>query len=280
MAKTDTAGREAFGISGRNYDIDGFALVEKSYSPNLHIPRHSHDSLMMSFVLEGTLIESNDHSQFECSPSGLAVNPAGEAHLCQFGPSGASCLVVEVMPQRLASLRQYSINPDQPVYAEKGMLSDLAGRIWREYKVMDQSSPLAIEGLMLELLAGLARRKTEKSSKLPAWLRQARDHLHDCCMEPIGLQQLAGFAGVHPSHLARLFRQHFGYTVGEYQRRLRLDRAIRELVASDKTLSEIAISTGYYDQSHFSQAFRRHTGMTPLAYQKLHRPRKSDHKSL
>jgi AraC family transcriptional regulator len=270
MTKTQGTNSEVFGNAGQSYQIAEFTLVEKTYPPNLKIPLHTHDSLVMSFVVGGEMIETNGYSRFECEQSGLVVNPAGMSHSCLYGTSGAKCLVIEVAPQRLASLRQCAINLGEPVYAGGEALSGLARRIWGEYKVMDQISPLAIEGLMLELLAGIARCKTEKCLEPPDWLRQVRDHLHDCFVDALGLQQLAQLAGVHPSHLARLFRRHYGCTVGEYQRRLRLDRATRELAASDKSLSEIALAAGFYDQSHFSHSFKRHVGMTPAAYRKLH----------
>ena len=85
---------------------------------------------------------------------------------------------------------------------------------------------------------------------------------------PIGaaLVELALDIGVHPVHLARVFRKNFDCTVGEFVRRLRIERACKEIAESSAPISEIALALGFYDQSHFSNTFKRFTGMTPAAY--------------
>jgi AraC family transcriptional regulator len=89
---------------------------------------------------------------------------------------------------------------------------------------------------------------------------------------PDAVVTLAGVAeavGVHPSHLARSFRCAYGKTVGEYARALRLDWATAQLALEDATLAEIAVRAGFADQSHFTRAFRRQTGVTPGRYREL-----------
>jgi transcriptional regulator GlxA family with amidase domain len=49
-------------------------------------------------------------------------------------------------------------------------------------------------------------------------------------------------------------------------RRLRIERATHDLVTSNAPLSEIGVRAGFFDQSHFSKVFQRHTGLTPAAY--------------
>jgi AraC-like DNA-binding protein len=56
--------------------------------------------------------------------------------------------------------------------------------------------------------------------------------------------------------------------VGEYVRTLRLEGAIRDLEESEASLAAIALANGFSDQSHFSNAFRRHTGVTPSEYRR------------
>ena len=80
---------------------------------------------------------------------------------------------------------------------------------------------------------------------------------------------------VHPVLLARAFRTYFGTSPGRYLRRLRLDWAAAELLATQRRLADIALQAGFADQSHFTRAFRRHTGLTPGQYRLAlsnHRP--------
>ena len=78
--------------------------------------------------------------------------------------------------------------------------------------------------------------------------------------------EFARAAGVHPVHLARVFRQYLGCTPGDYLRRPRLERAAVLLRETPRPLSDVALSCGFADQSHLANAFKRHTGVTPGAY--------------
>ena len=80
------------------------------------------------------------------------------------------------------------------------------------------------------------------------------------------LAALAREVGVHPVHLAHEFRRFYRESVGEYARRLRVERACAEMARSERPLSEIAADAGFYDQSHFTNVFKRHTGLTPAEF--------------
>jgi AraC family transcriptional regulator len=54
--------------------------------------------------------------------------------------------------------------------------------------------------------------------------------------------------------------------VGEYVRGVRIDRAAHQLAETDLSLAEIALGAGFSDQSHFSNLFRRHTGLSPSRF--------------
>jgi AraC family transcriptional regulator len=131
-----------------------------------------------------------------------------------------------------------------------------------------------MEGLILEILAEASRHPGSAAGrKPPAWLRSAREMLHDRFTESLSLDDMAAASGVHPTHLARMFRRHHQCSVGDYLRRLRIEWACHALAATDTPLSEIAAAAGFCDQSHFSTAFKRHTGSTPSEYRRIFRPR-------
>jgi len=129
-------------------------------------------------------------------------------------------------------------------------------------------SSLAIEGLALEFAAGVVRSGRERTA--PPWLVTVVDYLHARATEEIEIEELARLAGVHPGHLTRVFRTRHGCSIGEYVRRLRIDRAAHELAESPRPIAAIAASLGFADQSHFSRVFARVTGLTPGRYRKLH----------
>jgi AraC family transcriptional regulator len=70
---------------------------------------------------------------------------------------------------------------------------------------------------------------------------------------------------VHSVHLARQFKRTFGWTVGDYVRRLRVEFVCQQL-ETGKPLAELALRAGFSDQSHLTRIFKRFTGQTPGEY--------------
>jgi AraC family transcriptional regulator len=99
-------------------------------------------------------------------------------------------------------------------------------------------------------------------------VRRARERLRDAPADGVSIAAIAAEAGVHPVHLARMFRACYGTSPGSYARRVRLDRAAERLAATDVPLAEVATDAGFADQSHFTRAFRRHTGLPPGRYRR------------
>jgi AraC family transcriptional regulator len=97
----------------------------------------------------------------------------------------------------------------------------------------------------------------------PRWLRRAEEFIHDAFRSPIRLRAVAQDAGVHPVHLARVFRRHHGCTVSEYLRALRLAEAGRLTLGSQHSIAEIAANVGFADQAHLCRSFRRALGFPP-----------------
>jgi AraC family transcriptional regulator len=100
----------------------------------------------------------------------------------------------------------------------------------------------------------------------PRWLRRVRELLDDRFAENLTHEAVAAAVGIHPIHLARVFRHHCGCTLGDYARKLRVDYAARKLVSTDEPLARIACDAGFADQSHFTRSFKRQIGMTPAAF--------------
>lgn len=175
-------------------------------------------------------------------------------------------LTVDVSALLVDRAREYSLDLGESIYAS-GRLTALMFKLYKEFVISDEASPLAIEGLVLEMLAEVSRRKPGRDSRTPPrWMILVIDFLEDRYRERITLEEVASAAGVHPVHLARQFRRYKRCTIGEYIRRLRIERACRELSTSNGSLSAIAAGVGFADQSHFSRTFKHVVGLTPAEY--------------
>jgi transcriptional regulator GlxA family with amidase domain len=99
-------------------------------------------------------------------------------------------------------------------------------------------------------------------------VREAVAHMHENCALPWTLDMLARAVGSSRSALAERFRDAMGDTPLAYLRTVRLQRAMRLLGESDRTLEQIALAVGYHDAFGFSKAFKRAVGLSPGEYRK------------
>jgi AraC-like DNA-binding protein len=98
-------------------------------------------------------------------------------------------------------------------------------------------------------------------------LRLARDYLADRPEHHVGLDELAGAAGIGKFRLVRLFREQTGLPPYAFQIAHRIRRA-RRLLEAGQPIASVAASTGFADQSHLHRYFQRSLGITPLTYQR------------
>lgn len=251
----------------RTKAMGGFCLKEFAQPPYRRLPWHEHRDASICFVVSGTYAERMRARNHECPPHSMVFKPAAERHADEFGREGGTCLLIEVGPDRLRTLEPVSDITARPSLVRNAKLAALGHQIYREFLWGDGLSPLAVEGLILEVLVEAARAGREPPARpRPQWLRQAHDLIHESVGQPPTLSSIAREVGIHPAHLARTFRAHYRRSIGEYVRRLRIERAARDLSDSGASIAEIGLRAGFFDQSHFSRVFRDHTGLTPTAF--------------
>ncbi len=255
------------------HEIKGFTLSECVYPPRLKQPRHTHREASFSFVLAGSYLENYGRQTQTRQPSTVVFHPPQESHAVDF-QSGARILSVQIDGERLDYIRERSIVFDASTSSQTETIACLGHRIYREFRQPDAVTALAVEGLIFEILAEASRSKVIASEKKsPRWLETVKDFLHDNFSESVTLDEIAEIADVHPVHLARVFRRRYDCTIGEYVRRLRVEFARRQIQATDLSLSEIALTAGFSDQSHLNKIFKSFFGSTPCEYRKLSRRR-------
>lgn len=258
----------------RNVDVGGFRVTEASFPSLLRLESHYHERACLAVVMAGGVDKDFPRRGVVLPSSTVVTMPAEERHRDLFTRGGARMLVIEPNhndPDMREKLRPCARVLGEIVSLRDEGAADVARRISHELRIWDAVSPLAVDGLVLELLARTARafEPGRRSGAPPRWLRQAQEYLHARFNEPVEVCEVAVAVGVHPVHLSRTFRRHLGVSVGDYVRRLRLEWALNELAAGDLPLADVAAGAGFVDQSHFTRAFKRHTGLTPGHFRAL-----------
>lgn len=230
---------------------------------------HSHDSVRVSFLLRGNVIEVDDRGgKTECGPLSLHATPPGmrHAHLIRSPRVTTLCFSLE-----LGLLSKIGGRADifaDPVTSRRSSVIALAPKFRREVLATDSASELVLQSLVLELASELSG-GPKLTPDSPPWLRRARELLHDVWNQSVSIEGIAAEVGVHPSHLNRMFRLHLNQSPGEYLRALRIERATREVLSSDLPLKAIAVRAGFADQAHFTRVFRQRHGVSPIEMRRL-----------
>ena len=122
---------------------------------------------------------------------------------------------------------------------------------------------------MLQLFADLytlsrsSRSKYIEPHSYPNSFKQVKDYIEVNYFRKLTLQELAEIAFVSPYHLLREFKKYTGFTPLDYTNNYRLSLAKHMLAASDLTIEQIALNTGFCSHSYFSKCFKDDVGITP-----------------
>jgi AraC family transcriptional regulator len=240
-------------------------VEEELYAPGRCIPRHSHATANFIYIIAGTHWSGYSRGGDICRPGTVRYLPAGEPHENYF-PIGSRCLEIELRQPifELAAGHGHTISSaGQLAHPAAGTLAE---RLYREFLQRDDVSLLDIEAVTLQLLLAVRQDSTPRRSVAPPWLHCIREMLREEEHPRMTLAELSRCVGRHPVQISRQFHRHFGCTISEYVRRVRIARAQSLLSCRDLNLAEIALACGFSDQSHFTTAFRRLTGTPPHRY--------------
>jgi AraC family transcriptional regulator len=105
----------------------------------------------------------------------------------------------------------------------------------------------------------------------PRMLARLKAHIDANIEASLSMTELAELTGLSTSHFARCFRKSVGLPPHSYVKRRRVERARELLTGTDLPVAEIALVTGFSDQSHFTRRFREIIGVPPGAYRVQHR---------
>lgn len=89
--------------------------------------------------------------------------------------------------------------------------------------------------------------------------------INDCLDEKLTISRLSNEVGLSHFHFAKMFKVSFAESPACFINRLRIER-VKQYLRTSRTIAEISLSTGFSQQSHMSQQFKKITGITPSLY--------------
>jgi AraC family transcriptional regulator len=259
-----------FGNYQARRQVEGFELAVLKADPTRAVERHTHEEAHFVLLLDGLYVSSATGAPSIASGPTLVYNPPGTTHRDRFEPRhGTTCgrfFTLSITADRLKAATDVAPLIEQATNLTMVEGIGLAQRIVQECASWERASSTVTEGLALELLGLVSHAARKQEHMPPAWLRSARELMLDRYADDLSIGEIAAAVCVHPVHLARAFRRFFGCTPGDFLRQRRLERGATLLRETTHPISDVALSSGFVDQSHFSKAFKRGFGVSPGTY--------------
>lgn len=263
--------------SAKAWQFQDILLETYCFTPNLSVPRHSHDEYQIGLTLtapgeyqyrgEGHLIPIR----------GFSVLHPGEMHTGRSLGTGDAAIVtrkIYVPPARMLAIVAEVAGSSTMPFIGTPILVDqhLLGRFLQLHECLGGvTTQLEQESLLLFALAQLVLRYAEIATILcphrtaPQSVQRVREYLHDHYAENVSLTVLAQLADLSPFHLCRMFAAEIGLPPHRYQTQVRIAQA-KTLLMRGVPLEQVAFETGFSHQSHFGRHFKRLVGVTPGQY--------------
>jgi AraC family transcriptional regulator len=102
----------------------------------------------------------------------------------------------------------------------------------------------------------------------PMQVRRVSEYLRAHLTCNVRLAELADQVSLSPHYFSMLFKHSLGLSPHHYVLRECIYEAQKRLADGQMSISQVAMSLGFADQSHFSQTFRKITGTTPKRFRK------------
>jgi AraC-like DNA-binding protein len=256
----------------RPREFDGIEL-HRGFDVTLDYPRHWHEEIYLCAVLEGTnYLECGGKSIL--TPRGtLAVVPPGEVHANQKSGCTFRCIFIGHRELQQAA-EQFMEQRVRPLHFRPQLVDEARTTI--EFLRLHRSLEEAPAGLSQDesLLVflhefvvrhGAAKIPLSREGNEDLAVRRTKRFLEEHYARPVRLQELARLTGLSPYRLNRSFCRKIGMPPHAYQLQVRIARA-KSFLEEGRPAAQIALLTGFFDQSHFTHSFRRSAGMTPRQY--------------
>ncbi len=264
----------------RGFHAGDMHILDVAFRPRTRLSPHTHAHARFSFVLSGAIGEAFADHTLNCERDSFSFHPASLPHANEMSGDGAHALLIEVCGAQGTDLATLVRGLPSPFAVSQRRLRDTAIELSRLLRSHDDVAPILIESVALDLVSRAMRlieqRTPKRTPSPPAWLDDFGRFIRfiqfiDGRLEThLSITVAASHLRVTPRQLASALARYRGTTFPALVRNRRLARAMELLRRTDLPLAEIALMSGFADQSHLTRCFRAAFGVTPSRFRQSH----------
>ena len=243
-------------------------LLEASFTNKTFAP-HFHDEYSIALITSGTHNFTCNKDDFAARPGDIRLINPHDIHVCKSKTWGYITFTpdnnfVETFSESCQK-ELHNITFVNPVIqnnklAKLFMDLNSATKEWQDELMAEN----ILEELVVNLISSYSNSetKTKNISYSRKKLLQSVEYMKSNFDESLKLEKLANISGLSKYHFLRKFKEEFNMTPHAYLLQIRIQNA-KNMLIQNRALSDIALSCGFSDQSHFTRVFNKIYGMTP-----------------
>lgn len=259
------------GTTSQLVDTAWFALTESHHPPSQCVAPHAHLNDDLTVILRGGFETTIARKRLECGPAEVFFLPAGTVHSDRFAVGHTRTLIIEFLDMPFDGDTPFKRSTEDPLVLPIPRCFRWIARLCDALRAPTIEATADLEEAVLELwMSAVSGPTTRVASHRPRWLQDATDLIASEFRNRLSLASVANAIGVHPVHLARVFRAHWGRSVGDFIDECRINSAAKALGSSDLPIAEIALREGFHDQAHLTRFFAKRMGTTPARFRAFH----------
>lgn len=245
---------------------------------------HFHEQHEIYYLISGERNFTINDRLFKIGKGDLVIIPAGEMHRTTYYSGNAHERVAIMFDDEVIRCLYEEFGKDyvrqilesffvQIPEGRRAYVEELMNRMLYEAEGIDELSEHMEKVYFQELMLFIIRcfKNESQVGEIDVTddiIQKAAKYIYENSEKNIRLNDVAEKFGMSSSYFSKKFKAVTGFGFKEYLIGVRIKEASNLLLATDKSITEIAISCGFNDSNYFGDAFRKVKGMSPNKYRK------------
>ncbi len=255
--------KQYYGNLNQQMELSFAHLSLTGYKRNEKLKKHYHENSYLSLLVNGTYSEISKEGAKFISGGELIFRPQAYDHANEFDNTPGVCFNIEFENSFNGTNDLKLQLPSRNVHYKCGAFPEI-------YKAfigfIEKNNKEHIEELILQWLFEINNTRFPESSI--SWINKVKYILETETEVHHNIRSISERMFIHPVYLAGCFKKKTGITFGQYQTEAKLSKAMKQLFNSKLSITEIAVSNGFFDSAHFIKQFKSMYGFTPLYFRK------------
>ena len=244
---------------------------------NYKVVRHWHQSIEVFLVLEGAIDFYTDEDKHSLEAGQFVVVNSNEIHSIE-APEKNFTLVLQIPRQQFYPyIEEEALTFKRTSTGEDRFLIEAIKEMYRSFEAQDYGYTLLMKSQFYHILYHLLTKykleeideKRRRQNRQLEKLSQITHYIKEHYQEEITLESVAEQFGFNPTYLSKMFQKYARINYKTYVMDIRVEKAYRELIGTQKSLGQIAEDNGFSDSRSLAKAFEKRFGVVPSTYRKM-----------